>query len=123
MKQEIQKVFSAREGTERVFFPEKSSQVSDRPIITFVVADQNHTMEDRAATLQWADQMTKECGTSARTFKSALIWVIAETIQPILDEARKVLAWQAIDDDSNELKLDEAQRRSSPKTSASQSAI
>jgi hypothetical protein len=111
VKQEIQKVFSLREGTERVFFPEKSSQVSDRPIITFIVADQNHTMEDRSATLQWADQITKECGTSARTHKSALIWVIAETMQPILDEARKVLAWQAIDDDSNELKLDEAQRK------------
>ena len=111
VKQEIQKVFSAREGTERVFFPEKSSQISDRPIITFVIADQNHTMEDRAATLQWADQMTKESGTSARTHKSAVIWVIAEAIQPIIEEARKVLAWQAISDDSDELKLDEPQRR------------
>ncbi len=111
VKQEIQKVFSGREGTERVFFPEKSSQISDRPIISFVIADQNHTMEDRAATLQWADQMTKECGTSARTHKSAVIWVIAEAMQPIIEEARKVLAWQAISDDSDELKLDETQRR------------
>jgi hypothetical protein len=68
-------------------------------------------MEDRAGTLQWADQMTKECSTSARTHKSAVIWVIAEAIQPIIEEARKVLAWQAISDDSDELKLDEAQRR------------
>lgn len=111
VKQEVQRVFTAREGTERVFFPEKSSQISDRPVITFIVADQNHTMADRAATLQWADQLTKECGSSARTHKSALIWVIAEAMQPILEEARKVLAWQAISDDSDELKLDETQRR------------
>jgi hypothetical protein len=68
-------------------------------------------MEDREATMAWADKMTKECGTSARTFKSALIWVIAESGQPLLEEARKVLAWQAIDDDALELKLDEPQKK------------
>jgi hypothetical protein len=75
VKQEIQKVFTAREGLDRVFFPDKSLQISDRPVITFIIGDLNHTMEDRAATLQWADKMTKECGTSSRTYKSALIWV------------------------------------------------
>lgn len=111
VKQEIQKQFAPREGVERVFFPEKSLQISDRPAISFVISDLNHTMEEQAATVSWADSMTKECGTSARTFKSALVWVIPEAAQPMLDEARKVLAWQAIEDDSDELKLDEAQRR------------
>ncbi len=111
VKQEIQKVFAAREGLERVFFPEKSLQISDRPIITFVVGDLNHTMEDRTTTVQWADKMTRECGSSSRTFKSALIWVIAESGQPLLEEARKMLAWQAIEDDAEELKLDDAQKR------------
>lgn len=113
VKQEIQKVFTAREGLDRVFFPVKSLQISDRPMITFVIGDLNHTMEDRnrEATLEWADKMTKECGTSSRTYKSALIWVIAENGQPVLEEARKVLAWQAIEDDAEELKLDEAQKR------------
>jgi Protein of unknown function (DUF499) len=111
VKQEIQKVFAAREGVERLFFPEKSSLISDRPVITFIIGDLNRTMEDRTATLQWAETMTKECGTSSRTFKSALIWVIAESGQPLLEEARKSLAWQAIEDDSDELKLDDAQTR------------
>lgn len=111
VKQEIQKLYAPREGVDRVFFPEKSLQISDRPVITFIICDLGHTMEDRAATLQWADKMTKECGSSSRTYKSALIWVIAESGQPLLEEARKVLAWQAIDDDSHELKLDESQRR------------
>lgn len=111
VKQEIQKVFAACESVERVFFPEKSLQISDHAVITFVVADLSHTMEDRAVTLQWADKMTKECGTSARTYKSALIWVVAESGHPLIEEARKVLAWQAIQDDADELKLDEAQHR------------
>jgi len=111
VKQEIQKVFAPREGLDRVFFPEKSLQISDRPVITFVIGDLNQTMQDRASTRQWADKMTRECGTSSRTYKSALIWVIADNGQPLLEEARKVLAWQAIEDDAEELKLDEAQRR------------
>ncbi|MCX6880519.1 MAG: DUF499 domain-containing protein, partial [Verrucomicrobia bacterium] len=111
VKQEILKLFVVRDGVDRAFFPEKSLQISDRPVITFIMGDLNHTMADRAATLQWADKMTKDCGTSSRTFKSALIWVIAESGQPMLEEARKVLAWQAIDDDSDEMKLDDAQKR------------
>ncbi len=111
VKQEILKVFTLREGLDRVPFPEKSLQISDRPVITIIIGDLNHTIEDRAATLQWANKMTKECGTSSRTYKSALIWVIAENGQPLLEEARKVLAWQAIEDDAEELKLDEVQKR------------
>ena len=111
VKQEIQKVFAPRADLDRVCFPEKSLQISDRPVITFIIGDLNHTMEDRGATLQWADKMTKECGTSSRTYKSALIWVIAEGRQPLLEEARKVLAWEAIAADAEELKLDEAQKR------------
>ena len=111
VKQEIQKVFVARDGVGRIFFPEKSSQIPDRAEVTFIVANLDHTMEDHAATLQWAEAMTKECGNSSRTFKSALIWVIAESGQPLLEEARKALAWQAIEDDSDELKLDDVQTR------------
>lgn len=111
VKQEIQKLFIAREGVDRAFFPDKSIQISDRPVITFIIGDINHTMDDRIVTLQWADKMTKDCGSSARTYKSALIWVIAESGQPLLEEARKVLAWQAIDDESDEMKLDDAQKR------------
>jgi hypothetical protein len=111
VKQEIQRQFAPRDGVDRVFFPEKTLEISDRPVVTFVIGDHNRTMEDPATTLQWADKMVKECGGSARTFKSAVIFVLADNAQALLDEARKVLAWQAIDDDSEELKLDEAQKR------------
>ncbi|QXP89146.1 ATP-binding protein [Methylococcus capsulatus] len=111
VKREIQKIFAPKEFVERVFFPEKSIQISDRPVISFLVADLDRTMEDEKATRQFAEQMIRECGTTARTFKSALIWVVPDSAQPMREEARKILAWQAIQDEADDLKLDEAQKK------------
>ena len=111
VKQEIQKVFAPRDGVERVFFPEKSNQIPDRPIITFVVGDLDHTMAEETQTVAYVNALTKDSGSSARTFKSALIWVLADTSQAMREEARDLLAWQAIEADSAELHLDEAQER------------
>jgi hypothetical protein len=111
VKREIQKIFAPKEFVERVFFPEKSIQISDRPVISFLIADLDRTMEDEKATRQFAEQMIRECGTTARTFKSALIWVVPDSAQPMREEARKILAWQAIQDEADDLKLDEAQKK------------
>ena len=54
--------------------------------------------------------MTKECGNSARTFKSALIWCVPEKSDTIYEEARKLLAWNDIQDEVHDLKLDDAQK-------------
>jgi predicted AAA+ superfamily ATPase len=111
VKREIQKLFAPKEFVERVFFPEKSIQIADRPIVTFVVADIDRTMEDERATRQFVERMIRECGTTARTFKSALIWVVPDSAQPMREEARKLLAWQAIADEAEDLKLDEVQKK------------
>jgi predicted AAA+ superfamily ATPase len=111
VKREIQKLFAPKEFVERVFFPEKSIQIADRPIVTFVVADIDRTMEDERATRQFVERMIRECGTMARTFKSALIWVVPDSAQPMREEARKLLAWQAIADEAEDLKLDEVQKK------------
>lgn len=111
VKREILKIFAPREGIDRVFFPEKSLQIADRPLITFVIADLNHTLEDEKGTVEFADQMVKDCGNSSRTFKSAIIWVVADSVQPMREEARKLLAWQTIDDEAIDLKLDDQQRK------------
>ena len=42
-------------------------------------------------------QMTSESGTSARTFKSALLWAVAEDGAALAEEARKLLAWKDIE--------------------------
>ena len=63
------------------------------------------------ATLKVLGTMTTEYGQQARTFKSGLIWCVAEDAANLAEEARKLLAWKDIEGDAAELKLDEAQRR------------
>jgi Protein of unknown function (DUF499) len=104
---EIQKVFSAGVGAERIYFPEKTIQVADRPAITLVVLAPDQSMQDEKATGLFVETMTREYGTSARTFKSALIFCVSESPDALREDTRKVLAWEAIEDD--DLKLDESQ--------------
>ncbi len=105
---EIQKVFGAGVGVERVYFPEKTIQVADRPCVTLVVLAPDQSLQDEKATALFVETMTREYGTSARTFKSALIFCVPESPDVLREDARKVLAWEAIEDD--DLKLDESQQ-------------
>jgi hypothetical protein len=107
IRAEIQKVFAAGVGVERVYFPEKTIQVADRPAITLVVLAPDQTFQDDKATTQFVETMVREYGNSARTFKSALLFSVPESADGIRDDARKLLAWEAIEED--DLKLDESQ--------------
>ncbi len=110
VRSEIQKVFPASSGIERVFFPDSSGQIPDRSALTFVVLSPDKSMKDNKKTIQAIESMTREHGTSARTFKSALIWCVADSADALLDEARKVLAWEEIQDEEYD-HLDENQKR------------
>ena len=48
MRAEIQKVFAAGSGLERVFFPRQSSQIPDRPVLTLVVLPPENTAAEPA---------------------------------------------------------------------------
>jgi hypothetical protein len=61
---------------------------------------------DEAKTLQFVDSMTKQSGTSDHTFKSALIWCVPDSGRQLCDEARKLLAWEDIQEEASELKLE-----------------
>lgn len=111
LRREIQRTLSGKEPVERVYFPEKSNQISDRPVITFAIGDLTQTMADEVATLKVVEQVVRECGTSNRTYKSAIVWLVADSAHVMRDETRKLLAWQAILDDADDLKLDETQKR------------
>ncbi len=110
VKAEVQKVFSAGSGVERIYFPEKSNQVPDRPVLTFVVLPPNQSMEDERKTRQMVETVTRECGTSGRTFKSALVWCVPDNASALHDEARKLLAWEDIEDQDSD-RLDDSQKR------------
>jgi hypothetical protein len=109
VREEIQKVFPRTDGIEILPFPEKSSQIQDRPVITLVVMGPGHAVQDDPKVAATVEAMTKEHGKSARTYKSALIWAVPESAGAMREEARKLLAWEAIQAEG--LKLDESQQR------------
>ena len=109
IQEEIQKVFAPVQGIERVFFPEKSGQIQDRPIITMAIMGPDQSLQNDPQTSQTIELMTKEHGQSARTYKSALIWAVPDSSAQMRQGARKLIAWQDIADDV--LQLDDAQKR------------
>lgn len=111
LKDAIREVFKNGTKIERVFFPDRSVQIADRPALTLVVLSPDYAMEDEAATLSLVDTMTRECGASARTLKTALIWCVAEGTGDMQEQMRTLLAWEDIQDEADELRLDETQKR------------
>lgn len=109
IRDEVQKVFSQTEGVERSFFPEKSNQIPDRPVITFIVMAPENSVQDNSELQSQIEGFIREYGNSARTYKSALIFFAADTSSLMCDEARKLIAWQELE--SEGLNLDEAQKR------------
>jgi len=106
----IQQVFP-KEEIERVFFPEKSGQIPDMAALTLVILPSELSLTDEKRTREFIESFTQEYGTSARTFKSALIWIVSDSSATLDEEARKLLAWEDINDEKEELRLDDTQKR------------
>lgn len=108
---EVQRVFSEEKGgVERIYFPDKSNQIPDAPRLRLVVLPPERAAAEKT-TRSFVDAATKEHGSSARTFKSALVWAVPEGVDALRDDARKVLAWEDINDEETELRLDDTQKR------------
>ena len=110
VREEARKVFALGPSLERVYFPSRSNDVPDRPALTLAIVAPAQPSSD-PNTAKWLTTLTQENGASARTFKSAVLWAVAEDSTQLNDEARKVLAWRDINDDSDALHLDDAQTR------------
>jgi hypothetical protein len=108
IRAEILKVFEKQPGVEMVMFPEKSNQVPDRPVLSLAVLPPDDSICNRK-TLGLIDGMIREYGSSGRTFKSALTFAVADDDASLRDEARKLLAWQAIKDEEED-RLDDTQQ-------------
>jgi hypothetical protein len=107
IREEIQKIFSSSNGLQPIPFPEKTIQIPDRPAVTLVVLSPDQSLQDEKATASFVESMIRDYGTSSRTFKSSIIFCVPESPDTLREDARKVLAWEAIDDD--DLKLDDTQ--------------
>ncbi|BBO89904.1 ATP-binding protein [Desulfosarcina ovata] len=111
VREQVEKVFANADGLERVFFPEKSGQIPNRPVITLAIGQPEKSLSDTPELVSELTAMTKESGSSMRTFKSALIWVVPDNADVMRDDARKLLAWEAIDAEKGAMNLDDGQRR------------
>jgi hypothetical protein len=111
VRAEVQKVFAeGKGGVDRIYFPDKSGQIPDIPRLTLVVLSPGHAAADKG-TRSFVDAATKEHASSARTFKSGLVWAVPDAADSLRDDARKVLAWEDIADEETELRLDDGQKR------------
>jgi len=111
VRAEVQRVFKEAKDLDLVFFPDTTKAVPDRPVLTLVVLAPEQSIQEREATLQQVQTIIAECGSKARTFKNALIFAVAESDAALCEEATKALAWEAIQDEEDELRLDDAQKR------------
>lgn len=94
---------------EREFFPKRSNDVKEVPRITLVAMSLEHPAEERV-TRELMESIVRDCGSSGRTFKSALIFAAADPSENVREKAREVLAWEDIEDDEETKKrIDESQ--------------
>ena len=107
----IREVFAAGAGIERIYFPDKPGDIPDRPALALAVMGPDRPLTE-AGTKSLLEVMAREHGQSSRVFKSGVIWCVAEDTGTLRDEARKLLAWEDILGDRDDLKLDEQQAKS-----------
>lgn len=114
VRAEIRDVFANSKGlktnVDKIYFPDKSSQIPDRPSLTFVVLPPDQSIQNNV-TMQLIETMTRESGNSSRTFKSALIWCVADNTAPLYDDARRLLALEDIEAEGSDSGLDDSQQR------------
>ncbi|VEN75475.1 conserved hypothetical protein [Candidatus Desulfarcum epimagneticum] len=110
-REQVEKVFVDADGLKRVFFPEKSGQIPNQPVVTLVIGQPEKSLRNAPELISELTAMTKGFGASMRIFKSALIWVAPDSSDSMRDDARKFLAWEAIDAEKDMMNLDDGQRR------------
>jgi hypothetical protein len=84
----------------RKFSPQRTNDVSNVAALTLVVMGlDSPASEKRTADLM--ESLVRDCGSSGRTYKSALIFAAPDSGQAVREAARNALAWEDIDDDED----------------------
>ena len=112
IKKDTQELFNkGTKALDRRFFPERSNDVPNRPVLTLVPLSLEHSVGEKT-TDQLMESIIRDCGNSGRTYKSGIIFAVPDSTDAINEATRDVLAWEAIEDDSDTRKqLDESQER------------
>ena len=110
VRAEVMAVFTKGKGVETTWFPDKSNDVPDAAVLRLVVLAPERSVSD-AGTMKFLETMTTEHGSSSRTYKSGLLWAVVEDAALLKEEARKLLAWEDIQAEAGNHRLDEDQKR------------
>lgn len=102
---EIKKVFTRVPGVDVRHFPEQSGDIPNTPSLTLAILASDRSKDDPIV-----EKIIRESGTTDRTYKSAVIFAIADSNNVLRDEARKVLAWEDIREQEWD-NLNEVQKR------------
>jgi hypothetical protein len=109
VRSEVERQFGQVNGVDVVtFLPERT--IRNQPVLSIAVLPPEYNLQEKAHTLSLMERLTQEHGASARTFKSAIIWAVADQETALREAARKHLAWESIDLDRDELQLNETQK-------------
>jgi hypothetical protein len=109
VRTEVQTVFATSNGIAPVFFPENSGKVPDKPALTLVVLSPEQSMEDEKRIKAFIDGVIREHGSSSRTYKSGLVFVVANSASPLYESSRRVLAWEEIERELPGISVDKTQ--------------
>lgn len=115
IRQQTQKLFDknstdATKQLDRKYWPARSNDVPNRPLLTIVVLGLD-TPAGEKKTTDLMESIVRDCGASGRTYKSALIFAVPDAGDAVRDAARNALAWEDIDDDEDTKKrIDEGQK-------------
>lgn len=115
IRQQTQKLFDkhsveASKQIDRKYWPARSNDVPNRPMLTLVVMDLD-TKAGEKKTTELMESIVRDCGSSGRTYKSALVFAVPDAGDAVREAARNALAWEDIDDDEDTKKrIDEGQK-------------
>jgi hypothetical protein len=115
LRQQTQKLLGkdtveASKQIDRKYFPARSNDVPNRPVLTLVVLGLE-TPAGEPKTAELMESLVRDCGSSGRTYKSALIFAVPDAGAAVREAARNALAWEDIDDDEDTKKrIDEGQK-------------
>lgn len=107
VREAIREVFRGGLNLERLFFPESSEDIPDVPTLRLVVLAPEYGWEnaERERTKQFVETMVLNYGKQGRTYKSGLIFVVAEESARLYEEARTLLALESLEDPTEQERL------------------
>ncbi|MDR2172171.1 MAG: DUF499 domain-containing protein, partial [Planctomycetaceae bacterium] len=111
---EIKKCFMPYPNTKTIFWPNRSRDIADEAILTFVILspEMNHENVGETEIRRRLEKWTLEHGDGMRRFKNAPVWVVPESDNQLRDNTRNLLAWEAIQNEiAADLRLDDVQIR------------